>query len=253
MKSKRIDKSIMSHSPRLVGFSLMELLIVITIIGLLVAILMPAVSMVRANALALQCGANLRQVSLGLQGYALDWRGVQAPLKTYAAWAGKNPADFPYDVHWTDLIATYVDNEAKEFGGDNVTWGCPNWDGAGVGAGAGGVNGGFTGYGRNVKLLGQNSPGAPWGYWTDSPVWAIESGVPNAWRYFRNAAITQPTIRPLVTESSQYYAAGDIGAGLWAVNNDFTRHRGGRLNTIFCDGHLEKLSPNASAEAFTLP
>lgn len=238
------------------GFTLMELLVVITIIALLFSFLMPAVSMVRASALTLQCGASLRQVTLGMNGYTQDWRGVHAPLKTYATWAGKDPASFPYDVHWHDLIAPYVENENKEFGDDNfkgVTWGCPNWDGAGYGAGTGSVNGGYTGYGRNVKLLGQNSPGAQWGFWTDSPLWAIESGSPNAWRYFRDAAITSPSERPLVTEASQYYAAGDLGGGLWAVNNDFTRHRGGRLNTIFCDGHLAKLSRDESVTAFTLP
>jgi prepilin-type N-terminal cleavage/methylation domain-containing protein len=51
------------------GFTLLELLIVITVIGVLAALLAPAVSMVRASVSRIQCSNNLRQIGLGLIQY----------------------------------------------------------------------------------------------------------------------------------------------------------------------------------------
>ena len=80
------------HSPLKRAFTLVELLIVVTIISILAALLIPAVQMAREASRRTQCRNHLKQISLALHNYA-QAHNVFPPgclVATYAADA--NPA-----------------------------------------------------------------------------------------------------------------------------------------------------------------
>ena len=67
---------IMQQKQNSQGFTLVEMLVVISIIGILVAILLPALSVARESARATQCKSNLREFGAGLLSYATTHDGA---------------------------------------------------------------------------------------------------------------------------------------------------------------------------------
>ena len=64
---------------RVRAFTIVELLVVISILGILLALLLPALSRARAASRSAVCAARMHQVGLGWMIYATDNRGVVVP------------------------------------------------------------------------------------------------------------------------------------------------------------------------------
>src|SRR5688500_19218081 len=61
------------------GFTLVELLVVIGIIGILISILLPVMGNVRKQAAAAQCASNMRQIATGWLMYTQAHNGCSPP------------------------------------------------------------------------------------------------------------------------------------------------------------------------------
>jgi prepilin-type N-terminal cleavage/methylation domain-containing protein len=78
------------------AFTLVELLVVISIIAILLAILMPALSKTRESARTLVCGSNLKQCGMAMMMYAQDYDGKSPP----------DPVVF--GEYWFNKLAPYL-------------------------------------------------------------------------------------------------------------------------------------------------
>jgi prepilin-type N-terminal cleavage/methylation domain-containing protein/prepilin-type processing-associated H-X9-DG protein len=118
------------------GFTLIELLVVIAVVGVLVALLLPAVMAAREAARATQCRSNLHQVGLAVNQYFDYWNNefflhhpFDADVLSQVA-----KADSFAEIYWEDKLMPFINttfaNEAISKGGvqiaDELIFRCPS-------------------------------------------------------------------------------------------------------------------------------
>jgi len=92
------------------GFTLVELLVVIAIIGILVALLLPAIQAAREAGRRTQCTNNLKQIGLGLQNYHDTFKKFPTSIA---------PPDWSWGLSWIARIMPYTEQSA---GYQQMSW-----------------------------------------------------------------------------------------------------------------------------------
>ena len=100
-----------STNPKL-AFTLVELLVVITIIGILIALLLPAVQAAREAARKMQCQNNLKQLGLAVLNYESQWQ-IFPPSSHWASASDVEVSNNPnLRESWIVMVLPFLEQQA---------------------------------------------------------------------------------------------------------------------------------------------
>ncbi len=230
------------------AFTLVELLVVVSVISILMTLVTPVMGRARSAARAVKCSANLRQLGAAWQLYADENRGFCMPqvwftVSPYLYWWGEysDPPDFTKGMLYPFLVGQEdaVGAESQE----GTVFSCPeqSW-GTYVPQGAGRHP--TTTYGYNGMYLCPPHSGWDWGATGANAPWKTVDEIESPGQVFvladtlidfggyvkNNCLLDGPQI--------------PMGGGNWSSNSYPTlcfRH-GDKAAVFFADGHLETIS-----------
>jgi len=232
------------------AFTLIELLVVIAIISILAAILFPVFAKVREKARQTSCASNERQIGLAMVQYVQD--NDEAIFQSF--WGDKTlPSDATTNYKWMDAIFPYVKSEAI-FNCPSDSTSPPYHYRSGVNYGSYGLNGAYGAIGDN-QTPPRSAPaaGATPAYVVTmsqlavpaDTVWVTDND--NSDQGGTNPGGSQGFFWGTTALNPKIKTAG----GVRRLQNIMERHIG-RVNTIFCDGHVKALSLDYLAKTKTL-
>jgi prepilin-type processing-associated H-X9-DG protein/prepilin-type N-terminal cleavage/methylation domain-containing protein len=216
------------------GFSLVELLIVISIIALLIGLLLPALGRARESARGIQCLSNLRQMAIAAQAYVSVNRGYYPPAY-FSATNGSETVAYSWDfTSVSDGAATRVipgllwqNNDPTQIQQ------CPSFDGSSNSPGDP-----YTGYNYNTSFIGHGQGEAfPVPLFDPTPAKASSIRHPSGVAMFGDGQWALGADKYM---RAPFANPGDaLFTGRFAGTQGF-RHQG-KTNVAFCDGHAESL------------